>query len=111
MVPGAFANQISLLAHGLNALALKRGAARRVDGRVRSYVYQYGVNIRQNRLQYGGFLRVWPDNGAGSGNRTRIASLEGWSFTTKLYPRRDCLSIYPRQGLLQTVVGVGQGFP
>lgn len=24
--------------------------------------------------------------GAGSGNRTRIASLEGWSFTTKLYP-------------------------
>jgi hypothetical protein len=26
-------------------------------------------------------------DGAGSGNRTRIASLEGWSFTTKLYPR------------------------
>ena len=25
--------------------------------------------------------------GAGSGNRTRIASLEGWCFTTKLYPR------------------------
>ena len=25
--------------------------------------------------------------GAGSGNRTRLASLEGWSFTTKLYPR------------------------
>ena len=25
--------------------------------------------------------------GAGSGNRTRIANLEGWSFTTKLYPR------------------------
>jgi hypothetical protein len=25
-------------------------------------------------------------NGAGSGNRTRIASLEGWSFTTKLCP-------------------------
>src|SRR5581483_10719388 len=24
---------------------------------------------------------------AGSGNRTRLASLEGWSFTTKLYPR------------------------
>lgn len=24
--------------------------------------------------------------GAGSGNRTRIASLEGWCFTTKLYP-------------------------
>jgi hypothetical protein len=25
--------------------------------------------------------------GAGSGNRTRITSLEGWGFTTKLYPR------------------------
>ena len=27
--------------------------------------------------------------GAGSGNRTRIASLEGWSFTIKLYPRNE----------------------
>jgi hypothetical protein len=27
------------------------------------------------------------ENGAGSGNRTRIASLEGWCFTTKLYPQ------------------------
>ena len=26
-------------------------------------------------------------SGAGGGNRTRIASLEGWSFTTKLRPR------------------------
>ena len=26
-------------------------------------------------------------DGAGSGNRTRMANLEGWSFTTKLYPR------------------------
>ena len=26
------------------------------------------------------------EDGAGSGNRTRIASLEGWCFTTKLYP-------------------------
>ena len=25
--------------------------------------------------------------GAGEGNRTLIASLEGWSFTTKLHPR------------------------
>ena len=25
-------------------------------------------------------------SGAGNGNRTRIASLEGWSFTIKLYP-------------------------
>ncbi len=26
--------------------------------------------------------------GAGEGNRTLIASLEGWSFTTKLHPLR-----------------------
>ena len=26
--------------------------------------------------------------GAGDGNRTHIASLEGWSFTTKLHPRK-----------------------
>ena len=25
-------------------------------------------------------------NGAGEGNRTLVASLEGWSFTTKLHP-------------------------
>ena len=32
--------------------------------------------------------------GAGSGNRTRLASLEGWNFTDKLYPhlRRPCQS-------------------
>ena len=30
--------------------------------------------------------------GAGEGNRTPIASLEGWSFTTKLHPRRQWLS-------------------
>lgn len=29
---------------------------------------------------------MYVGDGAGSGNRTRIASLEGWSFTTKLYP-------------------------
>ena len=35
--------------------------------------------------------RPWPismicENGAGEGNRTLVASLEGWSFTTKLHP-------------------------
>lgn len=25
---------------------------------------------------------------AGGGNRTRVISLEGWSFTTKLHPRK-----------------------
>ena len=28
-------------------------------------------------------------NGAGEGNRTLLASLEGWSFTTKLHPHRS----------------------
>ena len=26
---------------------------------------------------------------AGDGSRTHVASLEGWSFTTKLHPRLD----------------------
>jgi hypothetical protein len=30
-----------------------------------------------------GFL----EGGAGRGNRTLLASLEDWNFTTKLYPR------------------------
>ena len=33
----------------------------------------------------------WPtqgsEDGAGDGNRTRVTSLEGWSFTTKQHPR------------------------
>lgn len=32
--------------------------------------------------------------GAGSGNRTRIASLEGWCFTTKLYPRSKARALH-----------------
>ena len=27
--------------------------------------------------------------GAGDGNRTHVTSLEGWSFTIKLYPRNE----------------------
>jgi hypothetical protein len=34
------------------------------------------------------------ENGAGDGNRTHMASLEGWSFTTKLHP---LLAISARQ--------------
>lgn len=29
-----------------------------------------------------------PQFGAGSENRTRLASLEDWDFTTKLYPQK-----------------------
>jgi hypothetical protein len=51
-----------------------------------------------------------PDaSGAGGGNRTRIASLEGWSFTTKLRPLNFfllSLSQKPSKSL-QTVRGGG----
>ena len=35
----------------------------------------------------GGIQRL-ERNGAGEGNRTLVASLEGWSFTTKLHPQQ-----------------------
>lgn len=38
---------------------------------------------------------------AGEGNRTLIASLEGWSFTIKLHPRES----YSRSGLVDCQVG------
>lgn len=28
-------------------------------------------------------------NGAGTGNRTQVASLEGWNFTIKLHPQES----------------------
>ena len=31
--------------------------------------------------------RLGGKSGAGEGNRTLVASLEGWSFTTKLHPQ------------------------
>ena len=33
-----------------------------------------------------GWIALEKGIGAGEGNRTLIASLEGWSFTTKLHP-------------------------
>ncbi len=33
-------------------------------------------------------VRLTRFDGAGDGNRTHIASLEGWSFTTKLHPHK-----------------------
>ena len=61
-------------------------------------------------LEYGGFRGIIQmaanatgrEIGAGSGNRTRIASLEGWCFTTKLYPRcsRLCHEALPPVNLL-----------
>jgi hypothetical protein len=35
----------------------------------------------------GGQTEKFQKYGAGDGNRTHIASLEGWGFTTKLHPR------------------------
>ncbi len=33
--------------------------------------------------------RLGRKSGAGEGNRTLVASLEGWSFTTKLHPQNE----------------------
>ena len=47
-------------------------------------------------------------SGAGEGNRTLIASLEGWSFTTKLHPHTADFyqEIYIGQSLFR---GIGFG--
>lgn len=34
------------------------------------------------------------EDGAGGGNRTRVTSLEGWSFTTKQHPRLRRMQIF-----------------
>ena len=34
-------------------------------------------------------LSYWDNNGAGDGNRTHVASLEGWSSTIELHPRQN----------------------
>ncbi|CAN5239705.1 hypothetical protein BH23VER1_BH23VER1_24310 [soil metagenome] len=48
------------------------------DGKM-DFVYRFGDSDPKTR---------WRSTcGAGSGNRTRITSLEGWGFTIKLYPR------------------------
>ena len=44
------------------------------------YRLSYASNICQ---------RLTPDSGAGSGNRTRATSLEGWGSTSELYPHHD----------------------
>ena len=43
-------------------------------------------------------------NGAGDGNRTHMASLEGWSFTTKLHPlsAKNAGEILTNRGFLST---------
>lgn len=38
-------------------------------------------------LRYSGRTRTYSDQGAGDGDRTRIASLEGWSSAIELRPR------------------------
>ena len=37
--------------------------------------------------------------GAGDGNRTRVASLEGWSFTTKQHPLYRKMCFYTSTGV------------
>ena len=47
--------------------------------------------------------------GAGSGNRTRITSLEGWGFTTKLYPRFSRVRAMPPAWLFRQAPSFGTG--
>ena len=37
---------------------------------------------------------------AGGGNRTRVISLEGWSFTTKLHPRSHRLNVANQSSII-----------
>lgn len=41
--------------------------------------------LKNKKTPQAEFFKERSKNGAGDGNRTHIASLEGWSFTTKLH--------------------------
>ena len=45
----------------------------------------------------------WVVKRAGSGNRTRMASLEGWSFAIKLYPRSSGMNTNTRRAYMQAI--------
>lgn len=45
----------------------------------------------------------WVVKRAGSGNRTRMASLEGWSFAIKLYPRSSGMDTNTRRAYMQAI--------
>src|SRR5216110_2084257 len=46
---------------------------------------RFGPHLAESRVDC-------PGTTAGNGNRTRMASLEGWNFTIKLCPRVGCRS-------------------
>src|ERR1043166_7123417 len=65
---------------------------------------RFGVEL-ESPMKGGIRLLKIKRNRAGNGNRTRMASLEGWNFTIKLCPQRerksaattrDCQAIFPR---------------
>ena len=73
---------------------IRRRVARTMAPNCSAASGRHGKKPDQYPVIYTDFLRLveklWAflgkPAGAGSGNRTRIASLEGWCFTTKLYP-------------------------
>ena len=83
---------------------IRRRVARTMAPNCSAASGRHGKKPDQYPVIYTDFLRLveklWAflgkPAGAGSGNRTRIASLEGWCFTTKLYPRtpRPCAAPY-----------------
>jgi hypothetical protein len=68
-----------LAARGLRALRMKRAA-------IMTHFCDPRTRFRSRRSTLLRTFSNFRGSGAGSGNRTRIASLEGWCFTTKLYP-------------------------
>ena len=50
----------------------------------------------------------WQNRRAGNGNRTRMASLEGWNFTIKLCPRSDVEFAATTRDCQAVFVGLGR---
>src|SRR5580704_1531383 len=54
---------------------------------------------------------LWQSAGAGDGNRTHIASLEGWSSTIELHPPVHSFSPHPALPICRATAGAGPKAP
>lgn len=103
MIPGAFADEIALLAHGISAPFRQTRSPNEYaippNRQVRPcemLCEKLWGNRCACRLRIGGFLRLFGNCGAGKGNRTPLASLGSWCITTMLYPRSAAAISCPR---------------
>ena len=62
-------------------------------------------DAQRQRMVIGGEISTTNGHGAGGENRTRVASLEGWSFTTKLHPLK-LPRIHLKQNLLNSALTI-----